>query len=97
MDFPPGHSEVIPMAELRLGDIIDDYCSKCRLLTNHSVVSIVEGVAAKVQCRTCYNEHKYRHAKASTRKKPNEKADLFAAVLARIPTASSSDSSKKDK
>ena len=85
------------MSELRLGDIIDDYCSKCRLITNHSVVSIVAGVAAKVQCRTCYNEHKYRHAKAVTRKKPNEKADLFAAVLAKIPAASHAESPKKEK
>jgi hypothetical protein len=86
------------MSELRLGDIIDDYCSKCRLITNHSVVSIVEGVAAKVQCRTCYNEHKYRHAKAAARKKPNEKADLFAAVLAKIPsTGHAESSSKKEK
>jgi hypothetical protein len=75
------------MSELRLGDIIDDYCSKCRLITNHSVVSIVEGVAAKVQCRTCYNEHKYRHAKAASRKKPNEKANLFAEVLSKMPAA----------
>lgn len=84
------------MSELRLGDIIDDYCSKCKLITNHSVVSIVDGAAAKVQCRTCYYEHKYRHGKAGTRKKQSEKADLFAAVLAKIPTASSQDSSKKD-
>ena len=83
------------MSELRLGDIIDDYCSKCRLITNHSVVSIVDGAAAKVQCRTCYYEHKYRHAKAAARKKPNEKADLFAAVLAKIPTASHEDSKKE--
>jgi hypothetical protein len=85
------------MSELRLGDIIDDYCSKCRLITNHSVVSIVDGVAAKVQCRTCYNEHKYRHAKAATRKKPNEKADLFAAVLAKMPSAAQGESPKKEK
>jgi hypothetical protein len=83
------------MSELRLGDIIDDYCSKCKLITNHSVVSMVDGTAAKVQCRTCYYEHKYRHGKAGTRKK-NEKADLFAAVLAKIPSAIAPESSKKD-
>ncbi len=83
------------MSELRLGDIIDDYCSKCRLITNHSVVSIVDEIASKVQCRTCYNEHKYRHAKAAARKKPNEKADLFAAVLAKIPTAGNSETNSK--
>lgn len=84
------------MSELRLGDIIDDYCSKCKLITNHSVVSIVNGEAAKVQCRTCYYEHKYRHGKSAARKKNNAKADLFAAVLQRMPSASQSESSNDD-
>ncbi len=84
------------MSELRLGDIIDDYCSKCKLITNHSLVSIVDGAAAKVQCRTCYYEHKFRNSKAGTRKKQSEKADLFAAVLAKIPSAQSTDSSDND-
>jgi len=30
------------MAETRLGDEIDDYCVKCRRITNHSVVSMVK-------------------------------------------------------
>ena len=29
--------------ELKLGDTIDDYCSRCQLLMNHYVVSMVEG------------------------------------------------------
>ena len=37
------------MDELRLGDIIDDYCIKCRRMTNHAIVSIVEEQAAKGQ------------------------------------------------
>jgi len=48
------------MSETRLGDIIDDYCSRCRLLTNHSVMALVNGEPAKVTCRTCYNEHNFR-------------------------------------
>ncbi len=69
--------------ELRLGDVIDDHCSKCRMVTNHSVVSIVEGEAARTKCRTCDSEHKYRHAKGG-RKKSSTKADLFAEVLSRM-------------
>ena len=69
------------MSELRLGDVIDDHCTRCRMLTNHSVVAIVDGVAAKVECRTCYNTHKYRHGKGGTKKKPSKKAELFEAVL----------------
>ena len=77
------------MEEIRLGDIIDDHCSKCRMLTNHSVVSMVSGEVAKVQCRTCYYEHKYRHGKGGTKKAPSKKAALFDEVLSKIrPSAS---------
>jgi hypothetical protein len=71
------------MPELRLGDIIDDYCVKCRLLTNHSIVSLVNGEPAKVHCRTCYNEHNYRFAKVVP-KKSKKKAALFDQVLSSI-------------
>ncbi len=72
------------MSKLRLGDMIDDHCSKCRMLTNHSVVSIVDGSAAKVECRTCYHTHNYRHGKGGAKKKPSKKAALFDEVLAKI-------------
>ena len=69
--------------EIRLGDIIDDHCTKCGMVTNHSVVSIVDEVAARTLCRTCSDEHKFRHAKGG-RKKTSSKADLFAEVLSKI-------------
>ena len=55
------------MSELRLGDVIDDHCTRCRMLTNHSVVAIVDSVPAKVECRTCYHTHKYRHGKGGAK------------------------------
>lgn len=70
------------MSELRLGDVIDDFCVKCRRLTNHSIVSIMNGEAAKVRCRTCYHDHDYRHEQAPPSKKDLKKAELFAQVLA---------------
>jgi hypothetical protein len=70
------------MHELRLGDIIDDHCIKCRRVTNHAVVSIVNGAAAKVRCRTCYHDHDYRHEQAPPSKKDLKKAELFKEVLA---------------
>lgn len=47
------------MRGLRLGDIIDDWCVKCRRLTNHAIVSLVGAEAAKVRCRSCYSDHNY--------------------------------------
>ena len=48
------------MSEHRLGDVIDDYCIKCKRLTNHQIVSVVDAEPAKVRCRSCYNDHDYR-------------------------------------
>ena len=67
--------------ELRLGDIIDDFCVKCRRLTNHAIVSLVDGKAAKVRCRTCYNDHDYRHEIAPPSKKDLKKAELWKVEL----------------
>ena len=75
------------MWELRLGDEIDDYCVKCRRLTNHSIVSMVETKAAKVRCRTCYNDHDYRHEVAPPSKKDLKKQELFKEVLAAVVPA----------
>jgi hypothetical protein len=69
------------MAEIRLGDIIDDFCVKCKRLTNHAVVSIMNGAAAKVRCRTCYSDHDYRNEQAPPSKRDLQKAALFAEVL----------------
>jgi hypothetical protein len=72
------------MAELRLGDVIDDWCIKCRRLTNHSIVSIVDGTVAKVRCRTCYHDHDYRHEEPPPSKKDLKKQALFDEVLSSI-------------
>src|ERR1700748_180316 len=70
------------MDEMRLGDVIDDHCVKCRRVTNHAIVSLVDGAAAKVRCRTCYHDHDYRHEQAPPSKKDLKKAELFKEVLA---------------
>jgi hypothetical protein len=71
------------MWELRLGDEIDDYCVKCRRLTNHSIVSMVDAKAAKVRCRTCYSDHDFRNEQAPPSKKElARQKELFNAVLA---------------
>jgi len=72
------------MADLRLGDVIDDYCVRCKRITNHSVVSIVNAAPAKVRCRSCYSDHDYRHEKAPPSKKDLKKEALFKEVLSTI-------------
>jgi hypothetical protein len=70
------------MSEQRLGDVIDDHCIKCRRITNHSIVSLVDGHAAKVRCRTCYHDHDYRHEQAPPSKKELKRAEAEALALA---------------
>ena len=73
----------------RLGDVIDDYCPKCRLLLNHDVASLApDGAVAKVTCRTCFNTHDYRHAQLPARRKAKTGGDtksLMEQVLAGMP------------
>ena len=72
----------------RLGDVIDDYCPRCRLLLNHDVTSLYDDQAAKVTCRTCHNTHDYRHALVPPKRKSAKKEDkqsLLQQVLASMP------------
>lgn len=45
--------------EVRVGAEIDAKCTRCRLVTNHRVVAMVEGVVKRVICLTCHSQHNY--------------------------------------
>jgi len=77
------------MREPRLGDIIDDYCVRCKRIMNHAVVSVVNAEPAKVRCRTCHSDHDYRHEQAPPPKVDLRKQALFNEVLKKVnPEAS---------
>jgi hypothetical protein len=76
----------------RLGDTIDDYCPRCRLLLNHAVASLVDGKVVKVICQTCHSEHPYRHGELPPKKKPGSPAALFEQVLAKTTSKPNADS-----
>ena len=76
-----------PMAKPRLGDIIDDHCPKCRLMTNHSIVAIVDETPAKVECRTCFHAHSYRHGKSAAKKKKARRPICLTRCFRRSPAA----------
>jgi hypothetical protein len=75
------------MGEIRLGDIIDDFCVKCKRVMNHAVVSMVAGEPAKVRCRTCHNDHDYRHEQPPPAKTDSRKQALFNEVLSKVAPA----------
>ena len=75
--------------QLRLGDILDDYCPRERRVTNHAVVAMVGADVKQTRCTTCDTEHEYKHAKVPRqRRKPESPAALIAQAAAtpkRVP------------
>ena len=67
----------------RLGDIIDDYCPRCRLVLNHAVAGLSDSDVQKVICQTCFTEHAYKHSKVG-KKKSSAPISLFDQVLAKV-------------
>jgi hypothetical protein len=85
------------MRELRLGDDTDDHCAKCKRLTNHSILSLLEGRPGKVRCRTCYAEQSFRDGVPPPSKRDLKKAELFNAVLGSIAPAAAQEPPKGKK
>src|ERR671932_11380 len=72
--------------QLRLGDILDDYCPRERRVTNHAVVAMVGDDVKQTRCTTCDAEHEYKHAKVPRQRRKSETpAALYAQVLANGP------------
>ncbi|SPE39143.1 conserved hypothetical protein [Candidatus Sulfopaludibacter sp. SbA3] len=72
------------MRDPRLGDDIDDFCVRCKRIMNHAIVSVLNNEPAKVRCRTCHNDHDYRHEQAPPPKVDLRKAALFSEVLKKV-------------
>jgi hypothetical protein len=72
------------MRDIRLGDDVDDFCVRCKRVTNHAVVSVISAAPAKVRCRTCHSDHDYRHEQAPPPKVDARKAALFNEVLKKV-------------
>ena len=72
--------------QLRLGDILDDYCPRERRLTNHAIVAMIGPDVKQTRCTTCDAEHEYKHAKVPRqRRKSDTPAALYSQVLASGP------------
>ncbi len=51
--------------QLGAGDPIEARCTKCRKITNHTIIAMKETTPAKVECNTCKGQHLYRKPKAA--------------------------------
>jgi hypothetical protein len=45
---------------LRVAGEVDSWCTKCRLVLNHRIVSMKNGKAYQVECLTCRGQHIWR-------------------------------------
>jgi hypothetical protein len=71
--------------QLRLGDILDDYCPRERRLTNHVVVAMIGDEVKQTRCTTCDADHEYKHARVPRQRRKSEPAALYAPVAAVAP------------
>jgi hypothetical protein len=72
--------------QLRLGDVLDDYCPRERRITNHAIVAMVGSEVKQTRCTACDSEHEYKHARVPRqRRKAEAPAALRAHVVASAP------------
>ena len=81
----------------RLGDDVDDFCPKCKRLTNHNIVSLMEDRPAKVRCRACYHEQDFRDGVPPPSKRDLKKAELFNQVLETVKPGSGEEAAAEPK
>ena len=68
--------------QLRLGDILDDYCPRERRLANHTMVAMVGNDIRLTRCTTCDTEHPYKGGKVPRlRKKKTSVEAAYDEVL----------------
>jgi hypothetical protein len=68
---------------MRLGDDIDDHCTRCKRTTDHAVVAMGGEEVLKTRCRTCNNEHPYRYNQG--RKKEMTAKEAYDKLVASMP------------
>jgi hypothetical protein len=56
------------------GEEIDSGCLKCKAVTNHTIIAMVEEKIAKVQCNVCGGRHNYRPVQPAKTKKKSDSA-----------------------
>src|SRR5262245_47690520 len=71
--------------QLRLGDILDDYCPRERRVTNHAVVAMVGPDVKQTRCTTCDAEHEYKQARVPRQRRKAETPAVLAQGVAGGP------------
>jgi len=67
------------------GDYIDSRCTRCRVVTNHTIVAMVGDTVVRVQCNTCGGAHNYHAPKAAKAERAPRAATAAAPKTPREP------------
>jgi hypothetical protein len=68
--------------KLEVGGELDSWCTSCKLMKWHTVVALVEGKPAKVECQGCGKQHQYRAQPPGAPKSRSSKAGTTPATPA---------------
>lgn len=70
--------------KLEAGNDVNSYCLKCKDITNHTIIALVDGKVHKVECNVCKGRHNYRptkpEKKGTTKNKPTARATAAASA-----------------
>ena len=73
--------------QLRVGDLVDDYCPRERRLSNHAIVALVGEDVRQVRCTTCDAEHEYPRREGAGRAARRRRVSRRPAAAARAVVA----------
>jgi hypothetical protein len=61
---------------LKVGGEVDGFCTRCEMTLAHTIIAMVNGRPAKVECNTCHGVHRFRGELpgAGGTKKPSQPA-----------------------
>ena len=65
--------------QVRVGDVLDDYCPHERRVTDHAVVALVGDEIKLTRCTTCDTEHPFKAARVPPRRQTKLVAGLSSA------------------
>lgn len=71
--------------QLRVGDIVEDYCPRERRLSDHAVVAMVGETIRQTRCTTCDAEHEHKQAKVPVSRKKKVELPLPPRTAAPSP------------
>jgi hypothetical protein len=72
------------MTKIAAGSVVEAYCTKCKLVLDHTVVALKGAKPSRVKCNTCGGDHNYRPSKPTAAKAAAKKAEKTKASPRRV-------------